>query len=487
MFLGGLDIGTTGCKLTVYDDGGNWITNAYQEYEITRSSGAHEIDASVIWNGVCQVMKEAANEVPELAAVGVTSFGESFVMLDKEDRILFPTMLYTDSRGKEEIDLLKEHLSEKKLTEISGTKPHHTYSIGKIMWIKKHRPEIYKQVKRVFLIADFIVYRLTGQAMIDYSLAARTAAFDIRNLCFSQEIFDAAGLDISLMSKPVKMGTSAGPMKKELRKEFGFSNDVTVIIGGHDQISAAIGAGVLTPGEAVDGTGTVECITPVFEGIPQEEGMYESHYSVIPFLFDHTYVCYAYSYTGGAAVKWFRDTFRENTDYQKLDQNIPDRPTDILVLPHFAGAATPYMDSDSKAAFVGVTLETTAEELYKAVMEGVTYEIKMNLERLAQNGISPRYLKATGGGAKSEKWLQIKADILGIPIIATDAMEAGACGNCMMAGVSLGVFQNFAQAATVLIREKKTYLPDEKRHAQYQQRYKRYQQLYQAVRPLLDI
>lgn len=486
MLLGGLDIGTTGCKLTVYDDKGRWITNEYQEYEIERNSGEHEIHADLIWDSVCRVIKETARKAPELCAIGVTSFGETFVMMDENDKILGPSMLYTDPRGEEEIALLKNRLPEEQLINRSGTKPNHTYSIGKIMWVKEHQNQLYRHVKKIFLIADFIVYRLSGTAVIDYSLAARTAAFDIRRLCFSEEILSAAGIDGTLFSKPVPTGSLAGNMKRELCKEFGFINDVKIIIGGHDQISAAVGAGAFSPGEAVDGTGTVECVTPVFDRVPADLALYENHYSVVPFVIPGTYVCYAYSYTGGAAVKWYRDTFHKGVKYETLNQTLPEEPTGILVLPHFAGAATPYMDSGSKAALLGITLETKDGDIYKAIMEGVTYEMRLNIEMLSQAGIRLGRLKATGGGAKSEEWLQIKADILGIPITALDAMEAGACGSSMMAGVALGLYADYYQAGKHFVRQKKTFFPDSSRQERYEVIYKRYQKLYRAVRPLMN-
>lgn len=486
MLLGGLDIGTTGCKLTVYDDQGRWITNAYREYEISRSCGRHEIDAGLIWDSVCQVIKETAQKAPELAAIGVTSFGETFVMLDEKDQILAPSMIYTDPRGEEEIARLKEIIPESRLIQITGAKPHHTYSLGKMMWMKEHQRELYQRTKRILLMADFIVYRLSGTAVIDDSLAARTAAFDIRRRCFSEEILQAAGIDPSLLSTPVPSGNLAGNMKENLQKAFGFSGSVKIIIAGQDQISAAVGAGVLEPGDTVDGTGTVECITPVFQEIPQDPAFYQHNYSVIPFVFPDTYVCYAYSYTGGAAIKWFRDTFREGTGYEVLNRSLPGQPTGILVLPHFAGAATPYMDNGSKAAILGITLETGLGDLYQAIMEGVTYEMRLNTELLSRFGIRPKCFRATGGGAKSEEWLQIKADILKTPITALDAMEAGACGSCMMSGVTLGLYSDYHQAKQFFVREKKTFLPNPSRQQTYEEIYQRYRQLYQTVRPLIN-
>ncbi len=484
MIIGGLDVGTSGCKLTVYDDGGNYIYNSYKEYDISRHSGEHEIDAQVIFDAVCGVIRDTAQKY-ELDAIGVTTFGETFVMLDEDDDVLLPSMLYTDPRGSEECRNLCELLGEKKLIEISGVKPNQMYSIPKIMWIKKNRPEIYAKAKRILLMEDYIVYKLTGNACIDYSLAARTMAFDIRNKCWSDEILNAAGVSKNLLSKTVGAFNVAGAIKADVAMELGIKSSVKIVNGSHDQVAAAVGSGVFAPGQAVDGTGTVECVTPVFDKVPEDEVLYDEGYSVVPYVFDGTYVCYALSFTGGAVLKWFRDNFAKGKSYAELDTQTKSEPTGIMILPHFAGAANPYMDNGSKAAVIGLTLEHTDADMYKALMEGVTYEIMTNIEHLESFGIKPEKLYATGGGASSDVWLQIKADILNRPVTALLAKEAGACGTCMMTGVAIGIYSNLYEAKEAFVKEKKTFIPNPENAKKYSVYYKAYKNIYSAVRPII--
>ena len=486
MVIGGLDVGTTGCKLTAYDESGKFIYSSYKEYEINRHSGEHEIDAQVIFDAVCEVIKDVAKQCP-LSAIGVTTFGETFVMLDEKDLVLLPSMLYTDPRGEEECAKLKDSLGEAKIIEISGTKPHQMYSIAKVMWIKENKLEIYKQASKVLLMEDYIVYMLSGNACIDYSLAARTMAFDIRNKCWSDEIFDAAGIDKKLFSTPVPAFNIAGKLKNELKTALGIEWDVDIVNGAHDQVASAVGAGVFNIGNAVDGTGTVECITPVFDKIPTDEKLYKENYSVVPYVFDGTYVCYAFSFTGGASVKWYRDNFAKDKSYRELDSVIGNEPTGILVLPHFVGAATPYMDNGSKAAMIGLTLEHKGEDIYKALMEGVTYEIMINIERMENVGIIPEKLYATGGGAYSDVWLQIKADILNRPITALEAKEAGTCGTCMMVGVAVGLYSDLDEAKNIFVKEKKTFYPNSDNASKYKKYYDAYKKIYDAVRPIVGL
>ncbi|MBQ5987158.1 MAG: carbohydrate kinase, partial [Clostridia bacterium] len=209
MNIAGLDVGTTGCKLTVFDEIGNMLGKAYRDYPVRRAVGGHEIDAEAILDSVYAVIAEMAGKY-EMAGIGVTSFGETFVLTDEAGTPLYPAMLYTDPRGKEACAELTEKLGAERITEITGLAPHETYSISKVMWLKRHLPEIYSAAKRILLIEDFVVWHLSHRAQIDYSLAARTMAFDIHTLCWSKEIFEAAGIDVTLMSEPVPTGTCAG-------------------------------------------------------------------------------------------------------------------------------------------------------------------------------------------------------------------------------------------------------------------------------------
>ncbi len=489
MYIGGLDIGTTGCKLSVYDDKGNFVTNSYREYKVTRVEGDHSFDAEMIYDAVIEVLRETSQKC-EISAFGVTSFGESFVALDENDNALFPAMLYTDPRGEDECKLLTEKIGEKRLIDISGVKPNAMYSLPKLMYLKANFPEKYALIKHVLLMEDYIVYKLSGVAAIDYSLAARTMALDIRTRTWSDEIFDAAEIDASLFSTPVAAGNVAGELKDEIKAELGISYSLKIVNGSHDQVAATVGCGIFKPGEAMDGTGTVECIVPVFDSIPENETLYDEGYSVVPFIHENTYVCYALSFTGGAVLKWFRDNFAGNFEgegniYAKLDASVKSDPTGILVLPHFAGAANPYMDSGSKAAFVGLTLEHTASDLYKALMEGVTYEMRTNLSHLESFGIHPKKIYATGGGATSPVWMQIKADILNRPISSLEAKEVGACGTCMLTGVGIGLFRDLDEAKNVFVKEKQTCLPNADTAAVYDKYFNAYRSLYSAVRPII--
>jgi len=491
MVIGGLDVGTTGCKVVLYNENGNLLETYYTEYDAVHQNGQHEIDFNAVRAGVFSLLQQAV-KAHTIDALGVTSFGETFALLDENDTVLTPSMLYTDPRGGEECAALCKAIGEEKLTLLTGVKPHPMYSIAKMMWHKAHTPA-FKNCKRILLGEDFIVYTLTGVAQIDYSLAARTAAFDIEKKCWIAQVFEAAGIDTALLSTPVPAGTVAGTVTKAVKDTLGIDYDITVVNGCHDQVAAMLGAGVFDPKQAMDGTGTVECIPVILTEKPSDTAFYEGGYSVVPFI-DGTYACYALSFTGGATLKWFRDNFAADeyaaaekagkNVYAVLDSKTPDGPTGILLLPHFAGAATPYMDNDAKAAFVGITLETTKYDLYKALMEGTSYEMLLNFNTLKALTAPIAEIRATGGGASSDVWLQIKADILGTAITALSCKEVGAAGTAALAGAAVGAFGSLKTATEKMVEVRKVFTPIEENTAAYTVLYKKYEKMYTAVKEL---
>lgn len=496
MSIGGLDIGSTGAKITVMNQGGELLYSGYQDYPVARNIAAHEVNAEDIWKVVKNLLMEANTAAPRLSAIGVTSFGESFVLLNDKGEVLLPTMMYTDPRGEAEADQLQMKLGDDFIKTTAGVASHPMYSLPKLMWIRDNEPEVFAETRKVCLIADYLVFKLTGRHLIEYSLAARTMGLDIRTKTWSQDIFKAAGIDPGLFGKLVPSGTDAGSILPEIAGELNLSKELRVVLCCHDQVAAAVGSNVIKPGIATDGGGTVQCMTPVFSPIPQDRTLQNNHYSVVPFLYENTYCCYAFSFTGGSLIKWFVDNFaaqyrldaaqKNMTVYQLMEGEMCDEPTGILVLPHFSGAATPYMDTGSKGAFIGLELTHSPKEVFQSIMEGISYEMRINMEKLAEGGIKIEGLNATGGCAKSKLWLQMKSDILGVPVTRMGVDEAGTLGVIMLTGVAVGVYKTLGEVAHTLVRTLEVYYPRKEKQKEYEKHYQRYQKLYKTIRPLMD-
>lgn len=499
MKIAGLDIGTTGCKCTVFDESGKFLGKAYRDYPVKRKVTGHEVDVSAIMDGVYATIREMAAQYPDIGGIGITSFGETFVLTDGAGMPLHNAMLYTDPRGAEEVMALADRLGEMRIAELTGLRPHEMYSLPKLMWIKAHHPEIYARAKHIFLMQDYVVYHLTGVAQIDYSLATRTMGLDIRKLCWSREMFDAAGIDVHMMSKPVPTGAPAGGLTPEAAQAVGLPERVVIVSISHDQVAAAVGAGAFDGDVAVDGAGTVECLTPIYDAMPDIAEMYRGYFSVVPYVIPGKYVAYAFSYTGCALIDWCvshlageaakaakaRGISVNELLEEAYRQAHGDEPSNLLVLPHFAGAATPYMDTGSRGAILGLTTDTGAPEIYRGCMEGVAYEMTLNARAVKHSGVHYKRLHATGGGARSAVWMQMKADMLNVPIVALKTADAGTVGSAMPTGIAIGVFRDLRDAADHMVEPIHTYHPRPDMHDKYMAIYERYARVYQAVRPLM--
>lgn len=499
MTIAGLDIGTTGTKCTIFSEDGKFLKRFYKDYEKVRESERQEIDASELINAVFAVLKEASSVFSDIVSIGITSFGETFVLTDKNGIPLYPALLYTDPRGKEESDYLEEKLGDEKIVEITGLMPHEMYSLPKIMWLKKHQKAIFDKSSFIFLISDYVAFRLTGERKIDYSLATRTMAFDVEALSWSDTILHLAGLDSALFSTPCSTGSVVGELKPEIRKELGLKVKTEVILSGHDQVAAALGSGTFSEGEAVDGAGTVECITPVFSSRPDQKTMASGYYCLVPYLEKGKYVTYAFSYAGGALLDWCVSSLAKKEGEEAKKRGITpneileekylskygDNPSSLLVLPHFLGAATPYMDIHSRGAIIGLTTSSEVEDIYYASMEGVCLEMKLNIERMGEKGKSIHMLRATGGGASSALWMQMKADILGLPIVSLKTKDAGTVGSALLSYLSLGIVKTLKEGKELLVEEDQLFEPRKEMTERYSEIYMRYRELYKAIRPLV--
>lgn len=499
MSLLGLDIGTSGCKATIIDCEGNVKGQAYQEYSLaTPNPGWEELDPDLVWKSVQTVIKKSLEgyKGDSIKAISVSSFGEAVIPIDHDGNVLHNSIIYIDVRGQEEAAYLKSRLGNDKILGITGTLAHPMYSICKIMWMKKHRPEIYKRTWKFLLFADFVLFKLGAKPHTDYSLAARTMAFDIINKRWSPEILECAEVEENKFGEAVQAGTVVGELSKEIAEELGLPRSVILVAGGHDQPCAALGAGVIKSNLAVDGLGTTECVTPAFDRAILSDTMANNNFACVPHVVRDMYVTYAFTFTSGSVLKWFRDNFgsiylgdavKSNVNlYSLLIEKAINCQTDIFLLPHFAGAATPYMDMEAKGAIIGLSINTKAEEIIKAILEGITFEIMVNVERLEEAGINIDELRAVGGLAKSDQYLQLKADIMGRKVTSMQVSEAGTLGVAILAGTASGMFGSIEEAVKCLVKTKKEFYPDKKLHDIYMEKFQTYKKIYPAVKNIFN-
>lgn len=496
MKLLGIDVGTSGCKATVVDCDGGVLGRGYQEYAVDRHpNGWAELDANMIWAAVQKVVAQAVHESGsegDIAAISVSSFGETVVPIARDGRIIGPGILYYDPRGADEAKALEEDLGRTAILESVGVESHPMYSICKIAWIKKHQPELFERVWKFLFFADLVLFKLGAEPATDYSLAARSMAFDVVSKQWSQAVLRSVGVDSDIFGKPVPAGACIGKISTRLATELGINENALLVAGGHDQACAALGAGAIREGIAVNGMGTVDCLTPCFSTPIINERMAGSFFACVPHVVPDRYVTYAFNFTSGSLLRWYRDNFaaeqvaeakRRGVDpYQVIIEHAAREPSGLYVLPHFSGAATPYMDSNAVGAIIGLGLDSDPSKIIKAILEGIAFEMKVNMTHLRAAGVELTELRATGGLARSEVMLQLKADILGVKVSTLEVAEAGTMGVAILAGVAAGVYKDAEEGVERLAKVSRTYYPNTDVTRDYETRFEVYRRIYPAVR-----
>lgn len=498
MTVMGIDVGSTGCKAILLNPSGQVSGSAYCEYDAPSpaSVGHRELDAEHVWSCVQTVMAQccARQENCGVTAICVTSFGEAVVPVDQSGRPLDPAMLYTDVRGEEQAHLLEEKIPRDTYLRIAGVYPHAMYSLAKIMWIKEHAPHVYNQTAAFLPFDSFILTKLGAPPHMDYSLAARTMAFDVVNKRWSCEILSAADVDAHKFPGTVLPGTVVGEIASDMAGKIGIPRNALLVAGAHDQVCCALGMGVLEEGVASVSLGSVESINTVFARPLLHERMAKNAFACVPYVRNEMYITYAFTFTAGRLFKWYRDVLggdaRRAAKEKVMDvyawciETMAPSARDMMVLPYFAGAATPYMDNDIRGAFVGMDLETSQPEIVRALLEGITFESMLNAERLREAGTPVEKLRVTGGLARSPRFLQMKADMMGIPLQKVQGAEAGTLGAAMLAGIAAGAFGSLEDAATQAVRLESAYEPDFAQTQRYAERFERYKRIYPAIKQI---
>jgi xylulokinase len=491
----GIDIGTSGCKAVIFDEAGRQQSSAYREYDIISfQPGMAELDTDEVIGKCFEVIKESVSGVQNgsVRGIGISSQGEAFTLLDKDGRALCNALVSSDIRAKDIIESWTSEFGEEKLYMITGHTPHPMFSLFKLLWIRDNRPEIWSAAHRILCFEDLLQFRMgIKDPSMGWPLAGRTMLFDVMHHRWDDEILDAAGVKTSQLSKPLQSGSFAGYIDPVIAGELNLSVGTFIVTGGHDQPCSGLGAGAIEPGVAVYSSGTVECITPAFNRPVFTHDLQVNNLCT----YDHTvpgmYATVAFSLTGGNILKWFRDQLgateiRQAKEtgmdpYTLLTDRLPDNPSPLLVLPYFTPTGTPYFDVSVKGAILGLDMSTTREDILRALLEGVAFEIKLNLEILRESGYEVSELRIIGGGSRSPKHVQLKADVIGMPVTILDVTEAGCMGVAMLAKAH-ATGDKAAKIASEWVKPVSKTMPV--RADFYDEKFRLYKQLYPELKRL---
>lgn len=496
MSLLGIDVGTTGCKAVALSADGKILGIAHREYNVIRPQpGWAELDSRLVWAHILDTIREVVpNTVRDpIVSLSVSSMGEAMTPVSRDGQILGNCLLGFDTRGGDTLEKLSG-IDPVTFFARSGTLPTTIYGGPKLVWLKDHRPALFEQAYKFLGWADLVAFLLGGEPVMDFSLANRIMFFDVRRQQWSPETLDFVGMPADKLPELAQAGRPVGTVSDGIAQGLGLLKGVRIVVGAHDQCTSALGAGVIRTGQAAYGLGTYIAIVPTYNTIPPADIMVKARMNVEHHALPGLYISILYNLTGGALLKWFRDNFapleraaaqvRGKDVYDELLAEMPAEPTHLMVLPHFAPTGPPYYDEHPIGLIAGLTLETTRGEFIKGLLEGVTYYFRAGLESVAAAGISIQEYRVTGGGARSDAWLQIKADILGKPLIRPRITEAGALGAAILAGLGAGVYASARQAVDALITLDRTFEPDPVRQRQYDERFSKYGLLYPFCRAL---
>jgi xylulokinase len=456
----GLDVGTTGVKAVAISPEGEVLARAEEEYPLAiPQPGWAEQDPEDWWRASERAL--AAVGAAGAASVGLTGQMHGLVLLDAADRVLRPAILWNDQRTAAECVEIEERIGLARLVELTGNRALPGFTAPKLLWVRRHEPEVWARVAHVLLPKDYVRLRLTGERAIDAAEASGTLLFDVAGRRWSEEV--CAALEVPLeWLPPVHESTELG--------------------GAGDQQAGALGVGVDRPGplSVVLGTsGVVLAALPGYAADPQARVHVFCH--AVP----GTWEAMGVMLSAAGSLRWLRDAVGGSYDELVAEaERWPAGTEGLMFLPYLQGERTPHADPDARGAFAGLSLRHDRGALVRAVLEGVAYGLRDSLELLRELGVQPEGGRASGGGARSRLWLEIVASALGIGIERTAVEEGAAYGAALLGGVAGGVFADAGEAVAACVRVRDAVEPDPAWQRVYDEGYARFRALYPALRHL---
>ena len=483
----GVDLGTSAVKLLLMDEKGAIRNIVSEEYPISfPHPGWSEQNPEDWLKAVLKGIGElTANEdKSQIAGIGAGGQMHGLVVLDKDDHVLRPAILWNDGRTQEETDYLNNVIGREKLTELTGNIAFTGFTAPKILWMKKHEPDLFARIDKIMLPKDYINYMLTGTNCTDYSDASGMLLLDVKNKCWSREMLEICGIREDMMPKLYESYETVGTLKPEYAKLLGLPKTVKLVAGAGDNAAAAVGTGVVGAGGCNISLGTSGTIF-ISGG---DKFRVDSGNALHAFAHaDGGFHLMGCMLSAASCNKWWMDEIIRTKDYPKEQAGISDDMlgrNHIYFLPYLMGERAPHNDASARGCFIGLTMDSTREDMTQAVLEGVAFGIRDSLEAAKKLGIHVEKSMICGGGAKSPLWKKIFANVLGITLTIPETEQGPGYGGAILAAVACGEFTSVKDATDKLVRVTDTVEPDPELTARYEEKYKVFHSLYPALKPL---
>jgi len=495
-YLLGIDIGTSGTKTVLFDENGHGLASYTGEYGMLQpQNGWAEQNPEDWWqavvDGIKAVLAKANVDAAAIAGIGLSGQMHGMTLLDKNDQVLRPAIIWCDQRTAVECQEIEEIMGGRdKVIAITANPALTGFTAGKIRWVQKHEPEIYEKVAHILLPKDYIRLMLTGEYATEVSDASGMQLLDVPGRCWSDEMLEKLSIDKALLGKVYESPEITGRITPRVAELTGLKAGTPVVGGAGDNAAAAVGTGVVREGRAFTTIGTSGVVFAHTDKV-----------TIDPLGRVHTFCCavpgawhvMGVSQASGLSLKWFRDTLCADEaavaaqmgvdSYDLINAAVKKSPLGanrLFYLPYLMGERTPHLDADCRGAFIGLSAIHQKRDMMRAVMEGVAYSLKDSQSLFAQMGLSINHMAACGGGAKSPVWRQMLSDLYGCDIMTVKG-EGPALGVALLAGVGAGIYDSVPQACDAAIQYGEKCSPDSDAEA-YLKHYEFFRTLYPALK-----
>ena len=462
MNLMGIDMGTTSVKTAVFTDKLIEKMKLTADYTLEAKGDIIEFPAEKYWEIVKGEIEKVTAEL-KIDALAIDTQCETLILTDEDGNPTRKAIVWLDNRATEEAKMIEEHFGRKRVYEITGQpEVTATWPASKLLWVKRNEPEVFAKTKKIFLLEDYILYKMTGKFITEKTLQSSTIYFDITKNAWWSEMLDFIGVSADMLPELLDSGVYVGDYK-----------GIKVSTGAMDQVSGAIGAGIVEDGIVSVMTGTTMVIFTPSDKFPEynPDSIVPCHYN-----YDGKYCLLSWSPTAGMALKWFKNALCESFSFPELDviaKEVAPGSDGVTFLPYLCGSTMPKYNPLARGSFTGLTTEHGRAHFVRAVMESVACMLKSNLDYL---GLDVKEIRAMGGGATSPLWCQIKSDMTGKKLVTLKNKETACLGAAILAGVGIGAFASVKEACK-MIEIGKAYEPTGDDYAECYERYCSYDKL----------
>ena len=482
----GIDLGTSAVKLLLVDEQGKIHNEVTKEYPLEfPQPGWSQQNPEDWWNAVTEGIPEllAGFDAAQVAGIGCGGQMHGLVVLDKDDNVIRPAILWNDGRTAQQVDYMNGVIGKEKLSALTANIAFAGFTAPKILWMKENEPENFAKIAKIMLPKDYINYMLTGVHSCDYSDASGMLLLDVRNKCWSKEMLDICGISEKQMPKLFESYDCIGTIDPEIAKQLGIHGTVKVVAGAGDNAAAAVGTGTVGAGGcniSLGTSGTIFISSDNF-GVDPNNALHAFAHA------DGGYHLMGCMLSAASCNKWLCEDILGTSDYAAEQAGITDEKlgrNTVYFLPYLMGERSPINDTNARGTFIGMTMDTSRSDMVQAVLEGVAFAIRDSFEVVKSLGIEIPRSNICGGGAKSQLWQKIMANVLNIPLDSVVTEQGPGYGGAMLAMVGCGTYGSVQEAADKLVSIASTVYPDAEIAARYEAKYQKYKRIYPACKHL---